>query len=195
MRFSRSSKRRRPHEDNPAKTVHELNGLDRYRYWAFISYSHHDQEWASWLHEALETYRVPRKLVGRQVRNGSETIPENLYPVFRDRDELAGNFDLSEQIKLALQQSRYLVVICSPRSAESAHVVSEIETFEAFGREDRVICLIVDGEPNASDRPDGAGQECFPAPVRVPARCRMVRWSDGPIADARKRCTAGPMQR
>ena len=137
-----------------------------YKYWAFISYSHRDQAWASWLHEALETYRVPKKLVGRPARIGSDTVPEHVYPVFRDRDELAGSFDLSERIKLALQQSRYLVVICSPHAAASAHVRSEIDTFEALGREDRVICLIVGGEPNASDKPQAVSQECLPAPVR-----------------------------
>jgi hypothetical protein len=137
-----------------------------HKYWAFISYSHRDQPWACWLHEALETYRVPKKLVGRPAGIGSDTVPEHVYPVFRDRDELAGSFDLSERIKLALQQSRYLVVICSPHAAASAHVRSEVDTFEALGREDRVICLIVDGEPNASDKPDDASQECLPAPVR-----------------------------
>src|SRR5262245_55432304 len=34
-----------------------------YRYWAFISYSHHDEVWAHSLHKALENYKVPRKLV------------------------------------------------------------------------------------------------------------------------------------
>ena len=138
-----------------------------YRYWAFISYSHRDEVWARWLHTALETYRVPRKLVGSPARIGSETIPERIFPVFKDRDELAGGFDLSERIRLALEQSRYLVVICSPHSVASGHVRSEIETFEAFGREDRVICLIVGGEPNASDKPGGGPQECFPEPVRT----------------------------
>jgi hypothetical protein len=67
----------------------------RYRCWASISYSHHDEIWAHWLHTALDTYRVPRKLVGSPAGIGSETIPERTIPVFRDRDELAGGFDLS----------------------------------------------------------------------------------------------------
>src|SRR4030095_11956794 len=137
-----------------------------YKYWAFISYNHRDQAWASWLHETLETYRVPKKLVGRPAGIGSDTVPERVYPVFRDRDELAGSFDLSERIKLALRQSRYLVVICSPHAAASAHVRSEVDNFEALGREDRVICLIVGGEPNASNKPNDVSQECLPAPVR-----------------------------
>ena len=56
-------------------------------YRAFISYSHRDKPWADWLHKALETYRVPSKLVGRETAAG--TIPRRLNPVFRDREELA----------------------------------------------------------------------------------------------------------
>jgi hypothetical protein len=37
-----------------------------FKYRAFISYSHADEEWAKWLHKALETYRVPKHLVGRE---------------------------------------------------------------------------------------------------------------------------------
>jgi len=42
-----------------------------YRYFAFISYSHRDRRWGDWLHRALETYRVPRKLVGTEGRDGA----------------------------------------------------------------------------------------------------------------------------
>jgi len=30
-----------------------------FKYRAFISYSHADEQWATWLHKAIETYRVP----------------------------------------------------------------------------------------------------------------------------------------
>ena len=35
-----------------------------YRYRAFVSYAHSDQKWANWLVDALESFRVPRRLVG-----------------------------------------------------------------------------------------------------------------------------------
>ena len=66
------------------------------KYWAFISYSHQDRAWAEWLHKAVETYRVPRRLVGRPSRNGP--TPSRLFPVFRDRDELPGSADLGRNI-------------------------------------------------------------------------------------------------
>jgi len=58
-----------------------------YKYRAFISYSHADEEWAKWLHKSLETYRMPKRLVGRETEFGP--VPDRIAPVFRDRDELA----------------------------------------------------------------------------------------------------------
>src|SRR5215212_3143856 len=123
---------------------------NEYKYWAFISYSHRDEEWARWLHKSLETYRVPKKIVGRQ--SGLGPIPRRIFPVFRDRDELPGAADLGGKLKNALRQSRYLIVICSPHSAKSQWVNEEIKTFKSFGREGRVLCLIVGGEPFASGK-------------------------------------------
>lgn len=135
-----------------------------YKYWAFISYSHQDKKWGDWLHKTLETYRVPRRLAGQSGRDG--VVPKRAYPVFRDREELPGSSDLGNNINEALRKSRYLIVICSPRSAKSQWVNEEIKAFKAMGREDRVLCLIVDGEPNAADKPDTGAEECFPAAVK-----------------------------
>ena len=88
------------------------------KYWAFLSYSHTDKKWGDWLHKALETYRVPRRLIGKESREGG--IPERVYPIFRDREELPVSSDLGSNINEALGESRYLIVICSPRSAPIA---------------------------------------------------------------------------
>lgn len=140
-------------------------GGDGYKYWAFISYSHADAKWGDWLHGALETYRVPSRLV-RGVKQGN-VIPRRIFPVFRDREELASSASLGENIENALAQSRALVVICSPRAAVSRWVNEEIKLYKNLGREDRVFCLIVDGEPNAPA--DSGLLECFPASLREPA--------------------------
>lgn len=130
-----------------------------YRYWAFISYSHHDAAWAEWLHQALETYRLPRRLVGRSGTFGP--LPPRLLPVFRDRDELPASTGLSDVINRALEGSRYLIVVCSPRSAASLYVNQEVRAFKALGRQARVLCLIVDGDPALTG--EGA---CLPEAVR-----------------------------
>ena len=59
------------------------------KYWAFISYSHTDREWGDWLHKVLETYRVPRRLIGRESRDG--TIPARLFPIFREKKYIKKN--------------------------------------------------------------------------------------------------------
>jgi len=117
------------------------------RYHAFISYSHADESWSRWLQRALERYRVPRRL--RQ-REGAEPLPARLYPVFRDRDELASADNLSESILRALAESEALVVVCSPAAAASRWVNEEIRYFQQRGLSHRVFCLLVAGSPDAS---------------------------------------------
>ena len=88
---------------------------DEYKYRAFISYSHADERWASWLHRALESYRVPRRLVGTVTEFG--VVPERIAPVFRDRDELTAATNLGDKLTQALEQSAFQIVICSPAAA------------------------------------------------------------------------------
>ena len=135
-----------------------------FRYRAFISYSHQDKSWADWLHKALETYRIPSRLVGMQTAAG--TVPRRLVPIFRDRDELASATDLGSKVNEALGQSANLIVICSPRSAASRWVNEEVLAFKRLGRSERVFCLIVDGEPNASALPGRESEECFAPALR-----------------------------
>jgi tetratricopeptide (TPR) repeat protein len=134
--------------------------LQEYKYRAFISYSHSDEEWAKWLHKALETYKVPKHLVGRETEFGA--VPERLIPVFRDRDELATSTSLGEILTNALEQSACQLVICSRRSAKSRWVNEEIKTFKRLGKAHRIFAVIVDGEPHSSGNPETADQECFP---------------------------------
>ena len=132
-------------EDQPTTQV---SPAPDYKYWAFISYSHADEEWQKWLHKSLETYRVPRKIVGRKGPTGE--IPKRLFPIFRDRDELPGASDLGGKLTAALTRSRNLIVICSPKSAVSKWVNEEVKTFKSLGLESRVLCLMIDGEPDAA---------------------------------------------
>ncbi|MDX1555482.1 MAG: toll/interleukin-1 receptor domain-containing protein, partial [Xanthomonadales bacterium] len=130
-----------------------------WRYSAFISYSHTDERWARWLQRAIERYTVPRRLRGTVGVHGP--VPETLRPVFRDREELASSSDLNSTLKERLQDSRFLVVICSPAAARSRWVAEEILEFKRAGGSNRVLSLIVDGEPNAGDE-----RECFPWPLK-----------------------------
>ena len=126
------------------------------QYRAFISYSHQDERWSSWLQRSLEHYRVPAKL--RRQRAATGPVPGRLHPIFRDREELASSADLSESICSAMDRSRALIVVCSPAAAASKWVNEEIRYFQSLGRANRIFCLIVSGSPER-DAPDCA----FPA--------------------------------
>lgn len=155
--------------------------MSGYRYKAFLSYSHQDESSAAWLHKALETYRVPRRLVGSQGQFGP--VPAKLSPVFRDREELSSATDLSEKITTALAESESLIVICSPASAQSQWVNEEIQRFRILGREDRIFCFIVDGDPQS----EVTGEACFPPALLAqedglkhePLAADMREWADG----------------
>jgi hypothetical protein len=149
---------------------------DNFKYWAFISYSHADEEWAKWLHKSVETYRVPRKIVGRETAQGQ--IPRRLFPVFRDREELPGASDLGGNLQDALTKSRSLIVICSPKSAVSKWVNEEVKTYKALGHAGRVLCLMVDGEPNAA--PDSSFSSAFVFPS-LPGRTSAAIGSAGSV--------------
>jgi tetratricopeptide (TPR) repeat protein len=134
------------------------------RYWAFLSYSHHDKLIAKRLQKQLETYRVPRRLVGRETSHGP--VPARVSPVFRDRDELHAGADLKASVQDALSKSRWLIVVCTPDAARSPWVNREIIEFKKLHGERRVLALIARGEPFASDMPGREAEECFPPALR-----------------------------
>lgn len=108
----------------------------------------------------LETYRIPPEIMRDPAVAGR--IPERIYPLFRDRDELPGAAELGTKIEEALRASRFLIVLCSPSAAGSTWVNREIATFKRLGRASQVLALIVAGEPHSPD----ATRECFPPALR-----------------------------
>ncbi|MCY7272072.1 MAG: toll/interleukin-1 receptor domain-containing protein [Sphingomonas bacterium] len=140
------------------------HGSDTPRYQAFLSYSHADSADADWLHQAIERFAVPKGLVGRVTGNGA--VPRSLSPIFRDRHELAASSDLGQNIRAAIKQSRFLIVLCSPAAAASRWVNEEILAFKKLHGERCVLAAIVGGEPWASELPGREAEECFPPALR-----------------------------
>jgi hypothetical protein len=58
------------------------------RYFAFLSYSHKDEDLAEWLHSQLEQFRVPRALAGQLSEHG--VIPKLICPDSGQVDEPLG---------------------------------------------------------------------------------------------------------
>jgi tetratricopeptide (TPR) repeat protein len=151
---------------------------NKYKYKAYISYSHCDERWASWLHRALESYRIPRKLVG--TKTGMGEVSSRIKPVFRDRDDLSSASDLGGTVKQALSDSENMIVICSPEAAASHWVNEEIRVFASLGRKKQIFCVIVDGEPGGV----GTASTCFPAALeeiglQEPLAADVRKWADG----------------
>jgi len=150
--------------------------MEEKKYHAFISYRHADnkdpgRQWATWLHQAIETYEVPADLVGKKTAR-CDVIPARIYPIFRDEEELPAHSDLGNSIVGALQKTNLLIVLCSPRAVASSYVADEIDYFKKLGHSDRIIAAMIDGEPNTSwdEGKQKLGfskeDECFPLPLQ-----------------------------
>lgn len=123
----------------------------QFKYFAFISYSSHDTKWGKRLHKKLESYSIPSTLCKKY---GWKRKPLN--PIFFAPYEIQPG-TLSEELKDRLRESRHLIVICSPYSAQSYWVGLEIEFFHQLGRTKDIHFFIIDGVPNSGDKTT----ECF----------------------------------
>lgn len=118
-----------------------------YKYDAFISYRHNDLDKfvAENLHRLIETYKMPKPVVEKY------NITDNdVRRVFRDQDELPLSSNLEKPIIEALEKSRFLIVICSPRLKESVWCKKEIESFIKMHGRSHILCVLVEGEPKDS---------------------------------------------
>ena len=93
------------------------------KYYAFISYKREDKRYAVWLQHKLEYYKLPVWIRKRNI-----DLPEKIRPIFRDVTDLSGGV-LEKAIQDGLENSRYLIVICSPSAANSVWVGKEVQAF------------------------------------------------------------------
>lgn len=111
-------------------------------YNAFISYRHAEADIrvAEAIEKGLEQFHVPGKI--RQ-----KTGIKRINRIFRDKDELPLTSDLTAEISNALENSDYLIVICSTNTRESLWVPREIEFFLRNHTRKQILTVLVDGEP------------------------------------------------
>jgi|GEM_PF-1631417 len=115
------------------------------KYDAFISYRHAplDVAVSEQIHRRLERLKIPRSV---QKSSGKKRISR----VFRDQEELTVSSSLSDEILSALDESEYLIVICSLRTQESEWVRNEVEYFIAKHGREKVLPVLIEGEPMQS---------------------------------------------
>ena len=118
-----------------------------FKYDAFISYRHSeiDKFVAENLHKRLEAYVPPRNLDASLV-----TGERRIKRVFRDEEELPLATNLEDPIVMALSNSDWLIVICTPRLNQSEWCKKEIATFIQMHGRDRVLLALCEGEPDVS---------------------------------------------
>jgi hypothetical protein len=147
------------------------------RYDAFISYRHGELDGlvAERLHKMLETYRIPRALANKLGK-------KKLSRIFRDREELPTSSNLSDSINDALENSEFLLLICSRRTRESQWVMREVEIFGKLRGKDKIITLLIDGEPDESFPPglrerEVGGETIFVEPLAADIRAATPKQS------------------
>ena len=159
-----------------------------FKYRAFLSYSHADTKWAKWLHTGLEGFRIDKDLAGRETAAGK--IPASLRPIFRDRDEFTAGHTLNEQTIAALDGSAALIVLCSPKSAESHYVNEEIRLFKQRHPDRPIIPVIV--AMNLGSAPPRSPKGSDPSQERVRSTPNVHVRGLTPDHDARGLTPAAP---
>jgi hypothetical protein len=98
--------------------------MSQHTYGAFISYRHQspDMEIAARLHKQIENYVIPSGI--RQ-----QSSKKRMGKVFRDQEELPLSADLGKDIEEALDNSEWLIAICTPAYLESRWCMRELEYF------------------------------------------------------------------
>jgi tetratricopeptide (TPR) repeat protein len=107
----------------------------KYRYDAFLSYAHEDQGTVEWLHKLLSRFWVPWKRRRR---------------IFMDQESLSADGGLSEKLKDALRDSRFLIVCCSPDAVASEWVNLEIKEFLKSHSSKNVLACLVGAKSDSS---------------------------------------------
>lgn len=128
------------------------------KYFAFISYKREgiDEKVANWVHLKLEKYPYPKELVDEENRPEDN---ERIRKVFIDTKELSvTNDSFSDEIKQAIQSARYLILVCSSRSAQSAYVEREVEYFLETHKNDTSLILPI--------FIDSVDESCVPTALR-----------------------------
>ena len=107
------------------------------KYLAFISYRHceYDKTVATGLHRSLELLHMPK----------SGSYPKKRR-MFRDEEELPTSSNLGSDINAALEDSEYLIVICSPRLPESKWCLKEIQYYLDRGLSARILPVLIEGD-------------------------------------------------
>ncbi len=129
---------------------------ETYKYTAFISYNSKDNHKAKWLQNKLEHYNLPSVIANEkgEIIKSYDEKPKT-FRIFRYVTDLVAQ-NLDDGLRKELDLSRYLIVICSPNSANAPWVRKEVKHFVDTGRKKQIIPFVIKGTPYSND-----DDECF----------------------------------
>ncbi len=111
-----------------------------FSYRAFISYSRADTEIVNDLYARLTRFRAPSSL---RSTSGAYGSPPRSFRVFLDRMSIEAGGSVPDAIKRKLDESAFLVVICSKAARDSFWVSEEIKYFLSIASADRILPVLV----------------------------------------------------
>lgn len=164
------------------------------KYDAFICYKHGpiDSPAALTLQRALETYRAPKNASNHPELRGRRPFRR----VFVDEGELSSCADMGLQIREALKNSRYLIVLCSGDTPSSPWVEKEIAEFLDLHQQDqsRILTVLTGGDEKRSFPEKLKGRE-LQGPLAADARGKDLREVKGKLRGDALLKVAAPMLR
>ena len=131
---------------SPAQVIYDRETIHM-EYIAFISYRHLPLSAAAAekLAVQIEQFVIPKRLR----RDGQRRLGR----VFRDRDELPLSGNLTDDLYRALDQSEYLIVVCTPEILQSRYCIEEIRYFLEKHDREHVLTVLASGTPDTSFPP------------------------------------------
>ena len=103
----------------------------------FISYSRKDIDFARAIEKALKNYFPPKEL----------SVPKRRLVVFRDEEDFTG-VEYNQSLRGHLENSKKMLVICSPNARASEFVNEEIQLFAEIRGAENIIPVLLSGIPN-----------------------------------------------
>ena len=132
-----------------------------YKYSAFISYSNKDLRTASKLKRRLRRFWLPSFMK-------SDLMGKRLSVFMADKD--FNEHTVIDGLHKKLDESEFLVIVCSPDSAASTYCDEEVSYFIKTGRSDKIIPFIISGKANSGDE----RTECYPRALREMPREEQI---------------------
>jgi len=164
-----------------------MNGSSLETFTVTIIAAARDASFARSLQTQLTRFTLPKHLAGGDGRDG--IVSNKIDAVFLNLDILIANVAAETAL-----EARYCIVICSPNAVASDDVDEWLRRYIARQGSSRLLCYIIDGEPNASDNPDSKLLEAFPEAVRfqIDPQGQLTDQRTEPIAADSRKHADGP---